>query len=75
MSGLQIDRCFCFGRTFAELRDAARATGAQTVEELQGHVQFGEQCGLCRPYVRRTLRTGEVVFDGVVTDADEPERA
>lgn len=69
---LYIDRCFCFGRTFAELKAAADATGAETVEALQAHVVFGRQCRLCHPYVRRMLRTGETVFREVVTDADEP---
>ena len=72
MSGLRIDRCFCFVRTFSDLRDVAEAAGARTVDELQGHVRFGEQCGLCRPYVRRMLRTGETVFAEIVTEADEP---
>lgn len=70
---LRIDRCFCFGRAFDDLRSVAEATGARSVADLQRHVRFGEQCGLCRPYVRRMLRTGEAVFGEVVTDADEPE--
>jgi bacterioferritin-associated ferredoxin len=70
--GLHIDRCLCFGRTFAELRAVAEATGARSVEALQEHAAFGQKCGLCRPYVRRMLRTGETVFPEVVTEADEP---
>ena len=70
---LGIDRCFCFGQTFAHLRDIAEATGASTVAELQAHARFGQKCQLCHPYVRRMLRTGETVFDAVVTGADEPE--
>ena len=63
MSGLGIDRCFCFAQPFAGLKAVAEATGARTV---------GELCALCHPYVRRTLRTGETVFDQIVTEADEP---
>ena len=73
MSGLGIDRCFCFATPFADLRDAAEATGAATVAELQAHVLFGQNCALCHPYVRRMLRTGQTVFDQIVTEADEPE--
>lgn len=73
MRGLNIDRCVCFGQTFAGLADVARRTGARTVEGLQAHAAFGTNCGLCRPYVRRMLRTGEIVFHHVVTEADEPE--
>ena len=69
---MRIDRCYCFGRTFAELRTVAEATGAGSVEALQRHALFGERCKLCHPYVRRMLRTGETVFHAVVTEADEP---
>ncbi len=69
---MTIDRCYCFGQTFAELRRVAEATGAGSVEALQAHALFGQRCKLCHPYVRRMLRTGEAVFHAVVTEADEP---
>ena len=72
---IEIDRCLCFGTTFAELAEAARGTGADSVEALQEHALFGESCQLCHPYVRRMLRTGTTVFDGIVTDEDEPPDA
>ena len=71
--GLGIDRCFCFGRTFAGLRETAEATGARTVADLQQHAVCGRKCALCHPYVRRMLRTGATVFDEIVTAADEPD--
>ena len=70
---MQIDRCMCFGRPFAELADVAAGTGAATVAELQEHALFGRKCALCHPYVRRMLRTGQTSFGEVVTDDDEPE--
>lgn len=70
---MTIDRCLCFGKTFAELAEVADATGAETVAELQEHALFGRKCALCHPYVRRMLRTGQTVFHEVVTEADEPE--
>jgi hypothetical protein len=73
VSGVRIDRCYCFLRPFAELKEVADATGAGTVPELQTHVVFGQQCRLCHPYVRRMLRTGETVFQEILTEADEPE--
>ena len=69
---MQIDRCLCFGRPFAELADVAAETGAATVAELQEHALFGRKCALCHPYVRRMLRTGQTAFGEVVTDDDEP---
>ncbi len=69
---MRIDRCVCFRRTFAELREVAALTGAGTLEELQRQVEFGRRCKLCNPYVRRMLRTGEVSFGGIITEDDEP---
>ncbi len=70
MQDIRIDRCYCFLCTFAELKEVAEATGATTIPELQQHVHFGEQCELCHPYIRRMLRTGEVVFYEIVTDGE-----
>ena len=69
---VHIDRCYCFGVTFADLKAVADATGAESVAELQEHAAFGERCQLCHPYVRRMLRTGRTVFHQIVTAADEP---
>ena len=63
---IRIDRCYCFGKTFAELKRTADRTGAATVAELQRHAAFGQRCKLCHPYVRRMLRTGETVFHEII---------
>lgn len=65
---LTIDRCVCFGQPFADLKATAEASGATTVEALQAVVGFGRRCGLCRPYVRRMLATGQTVFHEIVRD-------
>ncbi len=70
---VHIDRCYCFGTTFAELKDVVASTDAVTVEELQDYAVFGHNCKLCHPYVRRMLRTEQVVFHEIVTAEDEPE--
>lgn len=72
---MTIDRCYCFGHTFAALADVAERTGAETVAELQAHAVFGQKCQLCHPYARRMLRTGQTVFHEVVTEDDEPKPA
>ena len=69
---MRIDRCYCFQRTFAELKEVAETHDARSVPDLQRHVTFGLRCGLCHPYVRRTLRTGQTVFHEIVTAKDEP---
>ncbi len=70
---MRIDRCYCFQQTFAELKANADAHGARSVVDLQQHVTFGLRCKLCHPYVRRMLRTGQIVFHEIVTEKDEPE--
>jgi bacterioferritin-associated ferredoxin len=67
-----IDRCYCFDVRFRDLKEIASECRARTVDELQAEVTFGAQCRLCHPYVRRMLRTGEVVFREIVREADEP---
>ena len=69
---MRIDRCICFQKTFDELKRAAEAHGASSLEALQAHVVFGQNCRLCHPYVRRMLRTGQTVFDRILTEEDEP---
>ena len=63
-----IDRCYCYQQSFDDLKMTAKATGSDTVEALQAHITFGENCQLCHPYVRRMLETGETVFHEVIED-------
>ena len=69
---MHIDRCYCYEVSFASLKRVSEKTGAASVPALQKHVEFGKNCRLCHPYVRRMLRTGEVVFEEVVREEDEP---
>ena len=69
---MQIDRCLCYDRTFAELKATAAREDVRSVAALQQHVIFGQNCKLCHPYVRRMMRTGQVVFHDVVREEDEP---
>lgn len=65
-----IDRCICYQELFSDLKRVADATGAGSVEALQQHVAFGLNCGMCRPYVRRMLDTGETVFHEIIREPD-----
>ena len=65
---MKIDRCVCYQRSFSELKAIAEKTGATALRELQKHVKFGFNCGLCHPYVRRMLQTGETVFSDVASE-------
>lgn len=61
MSGIEVTRCLCRGVAFAELLPVARA-GGWDLAELIRRTGCGGGCGLCRPYLRRMLETGETVF-------------
>lgn len=62
---LQIDRCVCRNRRFADLLDQARSEGL-ALAGLMWETGCGDQCGLCRPYLRRMLSTGETVFHQII---------
>ena len=57
-----IDRCICRNRRFEDLLREARA-GSWSLNEMIRITGCGGQCGLCRPYLRRMLTTGETAFD------------
>lgn len=67
---MNIDRCYCYEKSFAALKEVAEKTGSDTIAELQKHVTFGENCQLCHPYVRRMLETGQTVFHEVLESED-----
>ena len=67
---MRIDRCTCFDCPFTALAEVARSTRSETVEALQGHVDFGRRCGLCLPYVRVMLKTGQTVFRRIINDQE-----
>jgi len=65
---MKIDRCYCYEQTFAALKAVAQETGVASLERLQDHVTFGENCELCHPYVRRMLETGQTEFHDILSD-------
>ena len=56
-----VSRCICRGIAFSELLPLARAQNWDLLALMQ-ETGCGAQCGLCRPYLRRMLRTGETAF-------------
>ena len=59
--------CICRGVPFAALLRLARA-GGWTLDTLMTETGCGMQCGLCRPYLRRMLATGETTFHELLRD-------
>ena len=65
-----ISRCICRNVEFRQLLPRARASG-WSLHDLVRETGCGGQCGLCRPYLSRMLRTGETEFHEILT-ADTP---
>ncbi|HEY7613419.1 MAG TPA: (2Fe-2S)-binding protein [Gemmatimonadales bacterium] len=67
MSGVSVSMCLCRGVRFDALLPRARA-GGWDLDALMRETGCGAQCGLCRPYLRRMLATGETTFHELLWD-------
>lgn len=56
---MAVNRCICRGVSFADALTLARLHGCANVGELQAYVDIGSGCGLCIPYMQRSLMTGQ----------------
>lgn len=56
-----VSGCICKATSFEVLLPLARER-AWDLFALMAETGCGAQCGLCRPYLRRMLRTGETAF-------------
>ena len=64
-----VSRCICRATPFEELLARATASGWD-LADLVRETGCGAQCGLCRPYLSRMLRTGETEFYEILTADD-----
>lgn len=65
-----IDRCVCMKTPFAVLLPMARERGWD-LAALMERTHCGDECGMCRPYLRAMLATGVTVFDHILNDDAE----
>ena len=68
-NAMRIDKCVCTDKTFEQLVAEARAFGL-SLDDLGACYGVGEACGLCKPYLRRALVTGETAFCQILVDPD-----
>jgi bacterioferritin-associated ferredoxin len=71
MAGALITMCVCRQMPFARLLPLARA-GGWDLADIALATGCGAGCGLCRPYLRRMLATGETEFHEILLE--EPDR-
>jgi bacterioferritin-associated ferredoxin len=65
---MRIDRCVCYDTPFKEVIKRARPEG-WTIEDIQRILGCGGGCGMCKPYLREALKTGQTEFDYIIRDA------
>jgi bacterioferritin-associated ferredoxin len=63
-----VDRCICFDKTFADMKKIIEKHGIKSIYELRKHIPFGENCGLCLPFVEQLIKTGETKFEEINLD-------
>jgi bacterioferritin-associated ferredoxin len=64
-----VSRCICRRFPFDRLLPLARAEGWD-LDAIMRETGCGAQCGLCRPYLRRMLRTGQTEFRELLSGDD-----
>jgi bacterioferritin-associated ferredoxin len=62
-----VDRCVCSDRTFAEMKTVIDTYELSSVDQLRGYMEFGKNCALCVPYIRRVFATGKTEFDIIIS--------
>lgn len=67
MSGIRVTHCLCRRQPFTRLLALSKESG-WNLADLMRETGCGAQCGLCRPYLRRMLSTGETVFTELLTE-------
>ena len=60
-----VNRCVCTGLSIKDLVQLARDNN-YTHDQLIEATNAGNHCGLCRPYVKCALETGQVVFNEII---------
>jgi bacterioferritin-associated ferredoxin len=65
-----VTMCVCRGVPFTRLLPLARA-GEWGLDELMSATGCGATCGLCRPYLRRMLATGETEFHQILYEGTD----
>ncbi|MBN4056783.1 (2Fe-2S)-binding protein [bacterium AH-315-J21] len=63
-----ITHCVCHEVSFAKIKKLSESMETSEIGALQKEIPFGGNCGMCLPYIKRMLKTGETVFSELVTD-------
>ncbi len=64
-----VSSCICQRMPFVDLLPLVRERGWSLAEVIR-ETGCGGQCGLCRPYLRRMLETGQTGFTALLPPED-----
>jgi NAD(P)H-nitrite reductase large subunit len=64
---MRITHCVCTNRSFRSLIDEARRERL-TLDELVRRTGASDGCGMCKPYLREALSSGQTVFTQLIVD-------
>ena len=67
MPSISVTQCVCRCFPFERLLPLVRERG-WSLEDVMRETGCGDNCGLCRPYLRRMLQTGETAFSELLTE-------
>lgn len=67
MPTIRVTQCICRRAPFDRLLPLARERG-WALADIMRETGCGDNCGLCRPYLRRMLATGETIFSELLTE-------
>ncbi len=67
MPRISVTMCVCRRFPFERLLPLVRAEG-WSLADVMRETGCGDNCGLCRPYLRRMLETGETAFHELLTE-------
>jgi bacterioferritin-associated ferredoxin len=62
--------CVCQRMPFERLLPIA-LQNQWSLADIMRETQCGAGCGLCRPYLRQMLETGQTVFTEIITEPDQ----
>ncbi len=67
MPRISVTACLCRRFPFERLLPVARAHD-WSLADIMRETGCGDQCGLCRPYLRRMLETGQTTFTELLSE-------
>lgn len=63
---MKIDRCVCFNIPFETIKN----NNDLSLDDIHDLYGCGSRCGMCIPYIKRMIQTGETSFSEIIQSND-----